>query len=98
MNFDQLNEWLVALEGSDIPTKLFQNVKPYYCTNYVHIEHVDKQLNAIVLNCTFGIHSSRKYTARFMLNIPYPLTVSDYESFYDLFLTCLGDQYPELVI
>lgn len=91
MNLNRLNEWLVGIENSDMPTKLFENLKEWQTTNYVYIDYIDKHTNSIVLNCTFD-------RLIFNLNIPYPLPVSGYQSFYQLFLDCLSEQYPELLI
>lgn len=91
MNFNNFNEWLVGIEGSDIPTKLFKNLKHWQISSYVYIDHINKATNSIVLNCTFQ-------DMTFNLNIPYPIPVDNYQSFYHLFLDCLSEQYPELLI
>lgn len=91
MNLNNLNEWLVGIEGSDIPTKLLKGLKYWQISSYVYIDHIDKRTNSLVLNCTFD-------RLTFNLNVPYPLPVSDYQSFYQLFLDCLSEQYPELLI
>ena len=98
MNFNHLNEWLIGIENSDIPTKLFENLEKWQITNYVYIDYIDKQTNSIVLDCLFSVRSSRIHNVHFSLNIPYPLPVEDYKSFYQLFLDCLSEQYPELFI
>lgn len=98
MNLNRLNEWLVGIENSDMPTKLFENLKEWQTTNYVYIDYIDKQTNSIVLDCLFSVRSSRISNVHLKLNIPYPLPVEDYKSFYQLFLDCLSEQYPELLI
>lgn len=98
MNLNRLNEWLIDIENSDMPTKLFENLKEWQTTNYVYIDYIDKQTNSIVLDCLFSACSSRISNIHFKLNIPYPLPVEDYKSFYQLFLDCLSEQYPELLI
>lgn len=98
MNLNRLNEWLIDIENSDIPTKLFENLKEWQTTNYVYIDYIDKQTNSIVLDCLFSACSSHISNIHFKLNIPYPLPVEDYKSFYQLFLDCLSEQYPELFI
>ena len=91
MNLNNLNEWLVGIEGSDIPTKLLKGLKHWQISSYVYIDHIDKRTNSLVLNCTF-------HWLTFNLNIPYPIPVDNYQSFYRLFLDCLSEQYPELLI
>lgn len=91
MNFNNFNEWLVGIEGSDIPTKLFKDLKHWQISSYVYIDHINKTANSIVLNCTFQ-------NMTLNLNIPYPIPVDNYQSFYQLFLDCLSEQYPELLI
>ena len=98
MNLNRLNEWLVGIENSDMPTKLFENLEQWQTTSYVYIDYIDKQTNSIVLDCLFSVRSSRISNVRFKLNIPYPLPVEDYKSFYQLFFNCLSEQYPELLI
>lgn len=98
MNLNRLNEWLIDIENSDMSTKLFENLKEWQTTNYVYIDYIDKQTNSIVLDCLFSACSSRIPNVHFKLNIPYPLPVEDYKSFYQLFLDCLSEQYPEYFI
>lgn len=98
MNLNNLNEWLVGIENSDIPTKLFENLKKGQITSYIYIDHIDKQISSIVLDCLFRAYSSRTRNVHLNLNIPYLIPVDNYQSFYQLFLDCLSEQYPELLI
>lgn len=98
MNLNRLNEWRIGIEGSDMPTKLFENLKKGQIVSSIYIDHIDKQISSIVLDCLFCAYSSRTRNVHLKLNIPYPLPVEDYKSFYQLFLDCLSEQYPELLI
>ena len=98
MNLNNLNEWLVGIEGSDIPTKLFKNLEKGQIISSICIDYIDKQINSIVLDCLFRAYSPRIHNVHISLNIPYPLPIEDYKSFYQLFLDCLSEQYPELLI
>lgn len=98
MNLNRLNEWLIGIENSDMPTKLFENLKKGQIVSSICIDHIDKQISSIVLDCLFRAYSSRTRNVHLSLNIPYPLPVEDYKSFYQLFLDCLSEQYPELLI
>ena len=98
MNLNRLNEWLIGIENSDMPTKLFENLKKGQIVSSICIDHIDKQISSIVLDCLFRAYSSRTRNVHLKLNIPYPLPVEDYKSFYQLFFNCLSEQYPELLI
>lgn len=98
MNLNRLNEWLIGIENSDIPTKLFENLNKGQIISSICIDHIDKQINSIVLDCLFRAYSPRTRNVHISLNIPYPLPVEDYKSFYKLFFNCLSEQYPELLI
>ena len=98
MNLNRLNEWLIGIENSDMPTKLFENLKKGQIVSSICIDHIDKQISSIVLDCLFRAYSLRTRNVHLKLNIPYPLPVEDYKSFYQLFLDCLSEQYPELLI
>lgn len=98
MTLNRLNEWLVGIENSDMSTKLFENLKKWQIVSSICIDHIDKQISSIVLDCLFSACSSRISNIHLKLNIPYPLPVEDYKSFYQLFLDCLSEQYPELLI
>lgn len=98
MNLNRLNEWLIGIENSDMSTKLFENLKKGQIVSSICIDHIDKQISSIVLDCLFRAYSSRTRNVYLKLNIPYPLPVDNYKSFYQLFLDCLSEQYPELFI
>lgn len=98
MNLNNLNEWLIGIENSDMSTKLFENLEKGRIDSSICIDHIDKQTSSIVLDCLFRAYFPRTRNVHLKLNIPYPLPVEDYKSFYQLFLDCLSEQYPELLI
>ena len=98
MNFSQLDAWLVNIEGSDLADKILRNTKQFATISQIIVDHIDKASSSIILDCKFSMHSIRAGRREFNLSIPYPLPVDDYQSFYQLFLDCLSEQYPELLI
>lgn len=98
MNFSQLDAWLVNMESSDLANRILRNTKQFATISQIIVDHIDKASSSIILDCRFSIHSIRTSCKEFNLSVPYPLPVSDYQSFYQLFLDCLSEQYPELLI